>query len=62
MVIHGDADPLVPVSEGRRTRSVYEREGHVVEYIEVPGLGHRWARGAGINRRIWGFFRDHPRR
>lgn len=61
-VIHGDADRVVPVSEGRASREVYERAGHKVEYLEFPALGHVWAARQGINARIWRFFVQNPRR
>ena len=62
LAIQGDADRIVPVDEGRKTRDAYQRWGHPVEYVEVPGLGHLWALKADINARIWKFFQDHPLR
>ena len=60
MVIHGDADRIVKVDEGRTSRDAYAKEGHAVEYVEVKGMGHVWARREGITDRIWKFFIDHP--
>ncbi len=60
MVIHGSADRIVPVEQARKVREMYLREGHEVIYVEVPGLGHRWATQANINDKIWAFFRVHP--
>lgn len=60
LVIHGDADPLVPVDEGRKTRDAYRKWGHEVEYLEVPDLRHFWAHKAGINEQIGKFFAAHP--
>lgn len=60
LVIHGDADPIVPVEVGRRARDAYKKEDHEVEYVEVHGLGHMWATKANINDRIWQFFKAHP--
>lgn len=36
LIIHGDADEVVPVSEGRRLKAL----GRRVEYVELPGVGH----------------------
>lgn len=58
LVIHGDADRSVPVEEGRLLAQQYEREGHRVDYWEVPGLIHDWAPGA--NERLHAFFAAHP--
>ncbi len=62
MVIHGDADAVVKVDEARKSRDVYTREGHPVEYVEIAGLGHVWATKENINEKIWKFFADHPLR
>jgi len=61
-VIHGDADRVVPVSQGRSSRDVYKRAGHKIEYLEVAGLGHRWATKQRINDKIWKFFVANPRK
>jgi len=58
LVIHGDADRNVPVENGRLLAQQYEREGHPVEYWEVPALVHDWAPGA--NDRIAAFYAAHP--
>lgn len=60
LIVHGDKDRLLPVSMSRQSRDAYKREGHPVEYVEVPGLGHTWATGAKINETIWQFFEGHP--
>jgi polyhydroxybutyrate depolymerase len=60
LLIHGDQDALVNVSESRRARDAYQKWGHPVEYVEVPKLNHFWAHGAGINEHIWKFFQEHP--
>lgn len=62
MIVHGDADPIVSVEEGRRARDTYKRWGHEVEYVELHNHTHVWANDQGINERIWKFFMDHPRR
>jgi polyhydroxybutyrate depolymerase len=60
MIIHGDADHVVKVEEGRKSKEVYTKDGHAVEYVEIAGLGHTWAVKEGITEKIWKFFSDHP--
>lgn len=61
MIIHGDKDNIISVDIARENRDKYKKEGHEVNYVEVPGLTHWWATDAGINEKIWKFFADHPR-
>lgn len=60
MVVHGDADTVVKVEEGRKSKEIYTKEGHAVEYVEIAGLGHTWALKEQITDKIWKFFADHP--
>ncbi|HLF94914.1 MAG TPA: PHB depolymerase family esterase [Planctomycetota bacterium] len=60
MVVHGDADNVVKVEEGRKSKEVYTKEGHKVEYVELAGLGHTWAFKENITDKMWKFFLDHP--
>jgi polyhydroxybutyrate depolymerase len=60
MIIHGDVDGLLSVDLGRKTRDLYQKEGHEVKYVEVPGLQHMWANKVDINEQIWKFFEEHP--
>lgn len=60
MIIHGDKDGVIPVKVARENRDKYTKEGHEVNYVEVPNLNHFWS--DGINERIWKFFADHPRK
>lgn len=62
MIIHGATDGLVKVDEARKAKAYYESRGHSVRYVELPGHGHHWARGKGINEPIWRFFAEHPLR
>lgn len=62
MIVHGAADAIVKVDEARKARAYYERRGHDVRYVELPGHNHFWARGRGINEQIWAFFAAHPLR
>ncbi len=59
-IVQGDADRIVKVEEGRTSRDAYKKEGHPVEYVEVPGMGHVWARKEDITARMWKFFLDNP--
>lgn len=60
LAVNGDADQIVKVDEGRKTRDTYKKWGYVVEYIELPGHGHMWGTLSGINEKIWAFFDAHP--
>jgi len=62
MIIHGEEDGIVDVSQGRQTRDAYQKAGHPVQYEEIPGLGHWWANKVQINDKIWKFISDHPRK
>jgi polyhydroxybutyrate depolymerase len=61
LIAHGAQDLIFAVWIARENAEKYRREGHEVEYIEVPRLGHAWASEANINERIWRFFAAHPR-
>ncbi len=56
LIIHGDADRIVPVQQGRQARDMYIAEGHPTRYIEVKGLGHSWAHVIHITDTIVDFF------
>jgi polyhydroxybutyrate depolymerase len=60
MIVHGTGDFIFPVAFARENVDRYRREGHEVNYVEVPGLGHAWASEADVNERIWAFFAAHP--
>lgn len=60
LIIHGDADQILSVDLARKTRDLYQKEGHEVKYVEVPGLKHMWANKVDINEQIWKFFEEHP--
>ena len=60
LIVHGDRDGIFPVQFARENRDKYEREGHVVKYVEVPGLIHFWGTKANVNETIWQFFAEHP--
>lgn len=59
LIIHGDEDRVVKVEQGRSSRDAYLKDGHPVEYVEVKGMGHAWAKSENITDRIWKFFMDH---
>ena len=41
LVVHGDRDPVVPVSQSRALRHHLRKPGHTrLEYVEVAGVGH----------------------
>jgi acetyl esterase/lipase len=41
-ILHGDVDPIVPVSQARALRDKLEAVGESYEFYEVPGAGHFW--------------------
>jgi predicted peptidase len=52
-IFHGDADPVIPVSESRMMAEALTREGADVRYVEFPGIGHNaWDRAYG-DAEIW---------
>src|SRR5262249_49620601 len=61
LIIHGDQDRLFPVEWARENRDKYRREGHAVQYVELPGVGHAWGTKADVNETIWKFFAGNPR-
>ena len=61
LIVHGAQDFIFPAWIARENAEKYRREGHEVEYIEVPRLSHVWASDADVNERIWRFFSAHPR-
>ncbi|MGE0609112.1 MAG: PHB depolymerase family esterase [Pirellulales bacterium] len=60
LIIHGSRDQILPVAWARENRDKYKREGHAVQYVELPGQGHLWGASAGVNDTIWKFFDQHP--
>lgn len=61
LIVHGTLDLIFPYRLVRENADKYRREGHEVEYIEVPGLAHAWATDVNVNEQIWAFFAAHPR-
>ncbi len=44
LVVHGELDTNVPVTEGRQIVGALARRGHEVEYLELAGEGHEYRR------------------
>lgn len=61
LIVHGALDLIFPTFLVRENASKYRREGHEVQYLEVPGLAHFWATDVNVNEQIWAFFAAHPR-
>ncbi len=40
LLIHGDADTLVPISNSEIMHAEFEKQGVVSEFITIPGAGH----------------------
>ena len=62
LLVHGDKDSVVPVSQSRRTARVLKQAGGTVRYVELPEGDH--ALTSDVNRRRFGeelvaFLREH---
>ncbi|GAA2898186.1 hypothetical protein GCM10010517_63260 [Streptosporangium fragile] len=64
LIVHGEQDPIIPVSHSRRLHDRLLRTRHVhgapMTYLEVPGAGHDPLTDSGghaVTRRVLGFFR-----
>ncbi|HEU5117952.1 MAG TPA: alpha/beta hydrolase [Isosphaeraceae bacterium] len=42
LIIHGDADPLVPIQQSRTMLEVLKKAGIPTKLVEKPGAGHGW--------------------
>lgn len=52
-LFHGDADPVIPVSESRTMADALKADGADVRYAEFPGVGHNaWDRAYG-DAELW---------
>lgn len=40
LIVHGTADPLVPVAQARTLHAVLDAAGEENIYVEIPGMGH----------------------
>jgi predicted peptidase len=59
-IVHGEADPVVPVSESRRMDEALRAAGAEVQYHELPGVGHdAWDAGYDDPRLIAWLFARH---
>jgi len=60
LVLHGDADPVVPPAQARALVEAIRAAGGTVEHHEYAGEGHGWSREATVRdayERIDGFLR-----
>jgi len=42
LILHGTADPIVPIDQARAFRDALQGVGQPCQYIEVPDAGHFW--------------------
>lgn len=50
-IVHGDADPVIPVEESRRMFAALKETGAPVHYVEYAGVGHNsWDRAYADNQ------------
>jgi predicted esterase len=50
---HGDADPMVPVTEVRAQIAAFKAAGHPIIYTEYPGVGHYAWQPAYNDPNLW---------
>jgi len=56
----GDRDPLVPLTNVRRTRDLLLKKGFPVQYMEIAGHAHNYYEvREKVNKDVWNFFRSH---
>jgi predicted esterase len=60
IIVHGDADPAVPVQYSRNWADKFKELGMTYEYRELRGAGHEEAIFQGA-RYVFDFFDQHPR-
>jgi predicted esterase len=60
ILVHGDADRLVPVEQSRRWAAAMKTLNMTHEYVELAGVGHGVDQ-AGV-RAIFSFFDRHSRK
>ncbi|MCG8415117.1 MAG: S9 family peptidase, partial [Pseudomonadales bacterium] len=57
LLIHGDADELVPIANSEEMQAEFRKQNVVSEFITIPGAGHGFrgedARHASRARREW---------
>jgi predicted esterase len=61
MILHGTADNVVSVSQSRNLNQSLSAHGYVVNYVEVPGVGHDMlAVISGREMQIFNWLNSHP--
>jgi poly(3-hydroxybutyrate) depolymerase len=57
-VVGADDEQVSPASVAE-ARDRFAEAGHPTEWLELDGVGHRWAKDRGINEVIWHFLSKH---
>jgi predicted peptidase len=52
-MVHGDADPVIPVTESRRMAEALKNEGADATYVELAGVGHNAWERAYADTDLW---------
>jgi dipeptidyl aminopeptidase/acylaminoacyl peptidase len=60
MIVHGDADELVPVANSRAWAETMKQMGMTSEYVEQPGISHGPVIESGMAP-IYGFFAKYKK-
>jgi acetyl esterase/lipase len=42
IILHGDADPLVPIAQSQKLETALKAAGVTVQFVRYPGEGHGW--------------------
>jgi dipeptidyl aminopeptidase/acylaminoacyl peptidase len=61
LVIHGDADDVVPIAQSRRLVAALRSAGVEVQYLELPGVGHDGLEWSRIGSPTLAFFNHYLR-
>ena len=59
LFIVGADDHQVSPQSVAKARDCFARAGHPTEWLELEGVGHRWAKDHGVNETIWRFLSQH---
>jgi hypothetical protein len=61
MILHGTADDTISVSQSQNLNKSLSARGYVVNYVELPGVGHDiLAVISGREMQIFNWLNDHP--
>ncbi|MGB1789260.1 MAG: alpha/beta hydrolase family protein [Limisphaerales bacterium] len=59
LLIHGDADMLVPIRQSKRIMGKFKQEGVEAELLTMPGKNHGWKAEPEEIKRFGDWFDKH---